>query len=374
MKKPSNARAANRKLHKRPHVLDVTLTQSKERAKRARAAFRRVFLGLLLIGVVAGGYVGGREALRRFVWENPDYILRDIVFPTDGTLRRDDVLAHAGLVEGRNIFRIDLAAARRLIAELPQVESVTVERHLPNRITVSIVERTPIAWVMNRVQDDPTQSAKAYLIDARAIPMKPRTVLHQFVHLPKIVGYPVENLADGQRVTSYELVAALELIRMNEANPRWQIETIDVHSGYSLLVTDKRRIEILFHLDHLDQQRDRLHKLFTLLGSERQQQLKRVNLFGVRNTYVTFRPPPEPEPETPELMPVSNDARSSSRPAPAKGTKPLQAGKATPPPKTTPAPKKSISPPRKATPRPISEPRSTTPSFDRIKQPFNSNG
>ncbi len=364
MKKPANSKGGNKKLHKRPHVLDVTLTQHKERARRARATFRRVFGAILLIGLVVGSYVGGQEALRRFLWENPDYVLSEIVFRTDGTLLRDDVIEHAGLVEGRNIFRLELANVRRLISELPQVERVEVERHLPNRVTVNIVERKPIAWVTNRGDEDPTQSPKAYLIDARAIPMKPRSKLQQFMHLPIICGFPIENLADGQRVTNYEVLAALDLIRLNEGNTRWQIWTIDVRSGYSLLVTDIRRVQFLFHLDHLERQVDRLHKLFTVIGAERQKQLRTVNLFGERNTYVVYRPLEEPEPDASAVVPVSNKLREPSKPAPP--------AKTTPAAKATPAPKKSASSSKRAsTPEPT--PRKAS-AVDPIKKPFNSNG
>jgi len=366
MKKPKNARASNRKLHQRPHVLDVTLTQHKERARRTRAAFRRVFLFLLVVGVLAGGYLGGREGLRRVLWENPDYLVHEVVFRTDGTLLRDDVIGHSGIVEGRNIFLLDLAAARRRIAGLPQVESATVERHLPNSVTVTVTERKPIAWVMQRPDEDPTQSARACLIDARGIPMKPRSRLLQFMHLPIICGFPVENLADGQRVMHYEIAAALELIRMNEGNTRWLIRTIDVQSGYSLLATDVRRIEILFHLDNLEGQLNRLHQLFTLLGSERQKELKRVNLFGQRNTYATFRPPADPEAETSEIMPASNPHGAPAKPAPpAKGL---------PPPKAAPTPKKSGSPAAKTPSKLTPTPARTPSSIDKLKRPFNSNG
>jgi hypothetical protein len=374
MKKPANSKGGNKKLHKRPHVLDVTLTQHKERAKRARRAFRRVFGVLFLIALIVGSYVGGKEALRRFVWENPDYLLSDVRFNTDGTLLRDDVLDHAGLVEGRNIFRLDLAGIRQRIAELPQVERVQVERQLPNRVTVAIVERKPIAWVMKRVDDDPQLPAtKAYLIDARAIPMKPRQMQPQFGHLPMIGGFPVENLADGQRVTNYEILAALELIRLNEGNTRWQIRTIDVQSGYSLLVTDIRRIQLLFHLDNLQRQIDRLHKLFKVIGTEREKELVKVNLFGERNTYVVYRPPEEPEPEQSDLVPVSNNQRAPAKPGTAPKT--TQAAKNTPTPKATPAPKKSASVPSKPTPLPKPTPvpvRKASP-VDSTKKPFITN-
>jgi hypothetical protein len=356
-KKPSNSKGGNKRLRQRQHVLDVTLTESKERARRRRRIAGRVCRLILTVAVVVGAVVGGKEVLRRFVWENPDYQVSEIVFQTDGTLLRDDVLETAHLTEGVNIFKVELAKARDIVAALPQVEHAELRREFPNRLSVHIVERKPIAWVMNRGEGDPTQSKKAYLIDARAIPMKPRSVLHQYLRLPIITGFPVENLADGQRLPNYEIQAALDLIRRNADNTHWQIETVDVGSGYSLVVTDSRRIQLTFHLDNLDRQLTRLDKLFTIIGGERQQELQKVNLFGERNTYVTFRPPPEPEPE-PALVPPNNVARPPSKPG---------AQKPTPTPKPTTAPKP------KAKPTPTPAPRKSS-SLDHLKKPFNSHG
>lgn len=357
-KKPSNSRGSNQRKRQRQHVLDVTLSENKERARRRRRVFGRVCKIILFVVLVAGSIVGGREALRRFVWENPDYQVSEIFFRTDGTLLRDDVLETAHLTEGVNIFKVELAKARDIIAGLPQVDRVELQRLLPNRINIEIAERKPIAWVMKNGDDDPTQSKKAYLIDARAIPMKPRSVLQQYSHLPIVYGFPVENLADGQRAANYEIQAALELIRLNADNTRWQIQKIDVSSGYALVVSDSRRIQLTFHLDNLERQLARLDKLFTIIGGERQKELQKVNLFGERNTYVTYRPPPEPEPESaPEPTATTNSpAKPPSKTGPAKPgmtVKPSAVGKPS------------------ATPPPASRKPSTV---DRLKKPFNSNG
>ena len=349
-KKPTNTKGSNQRRQQRQHALEVTLRQSKERARRTRTIVFGVCKVVLWVALLVGAGVGGKEALRRFLWENPDYVLADIVYHTDGTLLRDDVLATAGLVEGVNIFKVDLAGARDRISAMPQVDRVEVLRQFPSRVLVSIGERKPIAWVMKSGEEDPTASRKAYLIDARAIPMKPRSVLHQYINLPIISGFPVENLADGQRVANYEVQAALELVRLNADNTRWQIKKIDVANGYSLVVTDSRRIQLTFHLDHLDRQLERLNKLFTVIGSARQQELQKVNLFGEKNTYVTFRPPPEPESE--EVAPVPPGKPGGKPPSKISTPKPGASPKP-----TTPAPKA-----RKASP------------VDRLKKPFNSNG
>lgn len=380
--KPKNARATNKRRTKKVNVLEVTLTQSKERTRRRRRICRNVCLLILTIGLIVGSYVGGKEALRRFVWENPDYVLREVTFNTNGTLLREDVMKYAGLTTGQNIFRVNIATARQRISDIPQVERSTVKRQFPNRVIVDIVEREPIAWVVKDTKVDPNVSDSAFLIDARGIAMKPRPKQRRY-KLPIIVGFAVEDLADGQRANNYELTAALELIRLNERNMQWTISTIDVQSGYSLLVTDVRGLELLFGLDNIEQQRANLRLILEQMSPEMQKETKRINLFSTRTVYVTPRPPPEPEPETPEITRVSNEMRPSGKPAPVsrstlavKTPTRSQAAKATPTPKPSPSARKSEPAPTsmKPAPRPIAVPPIRKPSTSSTSgnlKPFN---
>ncbi|MBO7258114.1 MAG: FtsQ-type POTRA domain-containing protein, partial [Alphaproteobacteria bacterium] len=55
------------------------------------------------------------------------------------------------LVQGMDILGIDLAVVQNQIAELPWVDSVSVERHLPDTVYIRITEKKPIAiWQHNK--------------------------------------------------------------------------------------------------------------------------------------------------------------------------------------------------------------------------------
>lgn len=55
------------------------------------------------------------------------------------------------LVRGMDILDVDLAEVQNQIAELPWVDSVSVERHLPDTIYIRIAEKKPIAiWQNNK--------------------------------------------------------------------------------------------------------------------------------------------------------------------------------------------------------------------------------
>jgi cell division protein FtsQ len=60
---------------------------------------------------------------------------------------RRDVMDVAAADIGRNIFSFSLDERKRQLEQIPWVESATVMRLLPNRLAVTIHERTPVAFV-----------------------------------------------------------------------------------------------------------------------------------------------------------------------------------------------------------------------------------
>jgi cell division septal protein FtsQ len=307
---PSNARnkrISSPRQRKQQHLLDVKIRESKERVRRYRAITGFVCKVVLFAGLAAGAWIGGKEALRRFVWENPDYYISEINFATDGALTREQVLSAAGIVENRNIFTVDLSKARSIVEQMPQVESAIVQRQLPNRMSVTVTERRPIAWVAAKGDEDPSSSERSFLIDARGIVLRSRVVLPEYYHLPIISGFETENLVPGKRVSAWEMQAALELVSLNADNTRFQARNIDLSKGYCLVVTDQRRAKITFGLDNIDKQLTRLNRYLDRAAEDRRE-IQTVNLIVERNVPVTFY---EPEPVTPptEKVPVAEPAK-----------------------------------------------------------------
>ena len=326
--KPRNQRLSNSKVRKQQHLLEVTVRRDKAVSMRNRAILAWTCKAILAVGLIVGAWVGGKELLRRFLWENPDYLLTDVRVTSDGPLTREQILTTAHIVEGRNIFTLELAKARAELDLLPQVERAEIQRVLPNRLDITVTERKPIAWVTGSAGDDPTTSKKSFLIDARGVMIRSKTLLPEYYHLPVISGVAVENFAPGQRANTFEMQAALELVRLNADNTRWQARNIDLKKGYCLEVTDRNHAKITFGLDRVDQQLDRLFRYLDLIEPSKKE-IQTVNLMVERNTPITFA---MPESEMPPPAPLP---KTNATPAPAKSTPPpprAQAVSATPAP------------------------------------------
>ncbi|MDQ2866923.1 MAG: FtsQ-type POTRA domain-containing protein [Verrucomicrobiota bacterium] len=289
--RPRNQRVSKPRQRKQQHLLDVKLRSQKATHYRNRRVLVTISKIALAVIVLCALYLGTRIALQRFIFENPDYTLATIDVQTDGTLQREQVLQAAGLRDGENIFRVNLARVHDALQGLPQVDEVQVIRKMPGEIDIRVVERKPVAWITSEKEiDDPFQSEHAFLIDARGILMKQKKMLPEYLGLPLITGVHDESLQAGKTAESLEAKSALELLRLSATSfmqTRFQIREIDASKGYCLVVTDKNHTRITFGFDRLEEQVRRLEQ-FLVYADDSKREIETVNLLVQRNIPVTF--------------------------------------------------------------------------------------
>jgi cell division protein FtsQ len=124
--------------------------------------------GRIVWGVVGFGALSvvavGAFVVRSYFLHDQRFLMAtsaDIEILGDAHLSRPQVLSvFAGDLD-RNIFRVPLAERRANLERLPWVDHATVMRLLPNKIRVSITERTPVAFVR--------QGSQIGLVDASGV-------------------------------------------------------------------------------------------------------------------------------------------------------------------------------------------------------------
>ncbi|HTC75159.1 MAG TPA: FtsQ-type POTRA domain-containing protein [Edaphobacter sp.] len=167
--------APNRKLRRdlsedfaEPYEDDLPLGR---RGSGVRVRFRglpatkwgRIFAGCVLLvclGVGVAGFLMARSYLlhdERFVIPSSS----SIEFEGNAHVTRAQLLGIFGGDVERNIFTVSLEKRRAELEALPWVAHATVMRLLPNRMRVSIVERTPVAFVR--------QGSHIGLVDANGV-------------------------------------------------------------------------------------------------------------------------------------------------------------------------------------------------------------
>jgi cell division protein FtsQ len=161
---------------------------SARRGSLPKKTASRLLRGMLAAAILGLGAVGGTamyhygERSWRFRIESSD----NIEITGMQNVTRAQIMEVMGADIGRNIFFVPLAQQKAQLEQIPWVESASVMRFVPNRITVEIHERTPVAFA--RV------GSRISLIDAGGTLMElPRNHKYSF---PVIIGmYPGEPLS-----------------------------------------------------------------------------------------------------------------------------------------------------------------------------------
>lgn len=113
--------------------------------KRRRAAMwrrvRRWLLGLLAVGLVAGGVW--------LIWFSTVLVATDVEVEGMTTLRADAIRAQADVPLGVQLARLDTVAIETRVARMERIDTVDVRRHWPNTVLIAVKERVPVGWVVS---------------------------------------------------------------------------------------------------------------------------------------------------------------------------------------------------------------------------------
>src|SRR5579864_6833949 len=154
---------------------------------------------LCVFGLVAAALYHYGEQSWRFRVESSD----NIEITGMQNVTKAQIMEVMGADIGRNIFFIPLAQQKTQLEQIPWVESASVMRFVPNRITVEIHERTPIAFAR--------LGPRIFLIDAGGTLMElPQKHKYSFpVILGMNPGEPLSTRAPRMRAYN-ELVQELD--------------------------------------------------------------------------------------------------------------------------------------------------------------------
>ncbi|HXM95899.1 MAG TPA: FtsQ-type POTRA domain-containing protein [Candidatus Dormibacteraeota bacterium] len=182
----------------------------KKFAGRSWPFYRRV------LGWSIAGAVGVTAAVigTRFLLYSPQVLLLksdQIELTGNHVVTRDAVLRHFVHDRNRSVLQIPLDLRRSELEQLPWVESANVQRILPNRIRVEVIERTPIAFLRS--------GNELALIDAHGV------ILDRSggddLHFPIVTGVPEELSRDQRekRMQTYqEFMKDVDLVRTGSSD------------------------------------------------------------------------------------------------------------------------------------------------------------
>ncbi|HLW51662.1 MAG TPA: FtsQ-type POTRA domain-containing protein [Candidatus Angelobacter sp.] len=198
---------------------------AKKTANRVKVAAKLAILAIMA-GAAAITAYGYAAHAARFRIESSDDI--DIFGVHNAS--RTQVMEIAGSDIGRNIFFVPLDERRRQLERIPWVQSASVMRLLPNRLAVSIAERTPVAKVQI--------GGRVNLIDAEGVVMGPPASRQTKFSFPVIHGItesePLSSRAAAMKIYTH-------LVRDLDSDPSMaytrQLSEVDLSDPEDVKVT-----------------------------------------------------------------------------------------------------------------------------------------
>lgn len=233
---------------------------------RPRTNFGRIVLGTgAFIGLCAVIAVG--VATRHF-------LTRDAHFRIPGAssiestglseVNRTDVLPVFGSDIGRNIFFVPLQQRRKELEAIPWVKQATVMRFLPDRLSVSVVERTPVAFVR--------QGQQVELADADGVilDMPPAMMAQHHYSFPVVTGINAQDSVGARRTRMAVYQRFIAEMDQNNQHMSQQISEIDLSDPEDLRATmPEQGADILAHFGE-DKFLDRMNTYKTHIAEWRQ--------------------------------------------------------------------------------------------------------
>jgi hypothetical protein len=201
--------------------------------------------------------------LDRMVFENPAFSIQTIDISSDGVIAPEQLRRWADVKVGQNLLALDLTRIQRDLELVPMVQSVAVERILPQTLRVRVFERVPVAQVLQPLGPG-VREPIVFTLDARGFVMLPIPPSQRKVpwsatneFLPVITGVNFLELRTDRPVESPQIKAALRLIAEFDRSPmaglvdlRW----IDLSSPEVMVVLTGQGSRVTFSMSSLDQQ------------------------------------------------------------------------------------------------------------------------
>lgn len=128
--------------------------------------------------------------------------LKNIEVSNSKRITREEIIGLAGIESGANMLRMDLKLMGEHILRNPWVETVQVRRYLPDKLSITVTERDPIAVV---------NMGFVYYLDKKGNVFK---VLNQGDRLdyPMITGFSEDDLSKDPAGTKEALKLTCELV------------------------------------------------------------------------------------------------------------------------------------------------------------------
>ncbi len=205
------------------------------RMRLVRGLFIRNFT-LFIVLVFAAASVFGIFKLYRYVRTSGYFAVKRInVFGTRHSYA-EDIIGLSGISLGENIFSFSSDKAAEQIKNHPWIKKVAVHKHLPDRVSIDVIEYTPVMFI---------NFSQIYLIDENAVVFK-KLETDELFDFPVISGISKEDYLERTEYYRQKILTVFEVVqKFEKLFPHITIsEVLLEKSGEITIISAKNTFEI----------------------------------------------------------------------------------------------------------------------------------
>jgi cell division protein FtsQ len=208
-------------------MTDLSLT---ERNSSQRPLILFASLAVVLLGV----------AVWANLWKDA-LTVKEVQVQGTRIVRPDEILALARIGKGGKMFDVDLFAAQKRVLENHYVKSVSMNRDIPDKIAVSVVERVPLAVIA---------LDKIYYLDSQGYVLPPVRSENIF-DLPVVTGrFSRNDILPGRTLSAGDIGEAIAVLataqRLDDQLFR-RISEVHLENGKDIvLYTTEGNVPVIF--------------------------------------------------------------------------------------------------------------------------------
>lgn len=245
-----------------------TKSSKKSGGRRGLAGMAVLLAGIFLLTAAYFilAYIGSF-----FFSRNPAFELKNIVMVSDGRLSSAQLKEYTDLKPGENLFAVDFDELREDLKSVPLVESVRIERRLPDTLFVRVSERVGLAQVHWKWRAVP------FLVDRSGVVL-PATRSGRA--LPIIEGLKIDRLRPGEQIDNEGVRFALTLLSACDSlrlSPLIRFERFDLRYPDYITATLADGVSVRFPRHSAREKLVRLARVLEL-AREQGRTLKTVDL------------------------------------------------------------------------------------------------
>lgn len=245
--KRKNKNISNNK--KKPAVTKK-ISKKQEMAIKKRKLILKIIRTIILIGILIGTLI--------YILLSPLFNIKDVTVTGNNKLSGEEIISLSEIRTEENIFKTSKNDIKNRIKTNPYVENVKIRRKLPDKVEIIVVERVA-TYMLPFANSYVYINNQGYMLE----------ITSQKANLPIITGFstPEENLHEGERLVSEDLVKlgeVLQIIESANANGIQALITkIDISNrqDYTIMLEKEKKLVHIGDVSNLSTKMSYINKI-----------------------------------------------------------------------------------------------------------------